>query len=100
MKFAWTGYIATTLSSLSLIPSVYTAVVKRSVHSVSYSYLVLGVSAQIFWLIYAYFNRDLPIAFLAMYLIVVFITIGVAKAYYEANKKDILSKTKLDCMLK
>lgn len=100
MKFVWIGYLATALSALSLVPSVYTAVVKKSVHSTSYAYLVIGMLGQIFWLIYGYNNRDWPIASLAMYLIFVFTTIGVAKAYYEANKKDVLSKAKLKCTVR
>lgn len=98
MKFVWVGYMATTLSALSLVPSVYTAVVKKSVHSTSYSYLIIGMLGRIFWLLYGFINRDWPIVVLSMYLIVVFITIGIAKIYYEANKKDVLSKTKLKCM--
>ena len=99
MKFAWVGYTATVLTCLSVAPSIYTSVVEKSVHSTTYSFVVLSIMGQVFWLIYGYNNKDWSITFMAIYLIIAFIIIGFSKAYYEAHKKDTMSQLKQTCSL-
>lgn len=97
MELAWVGYTATIITCLSFAPSLYTAVVDKSVNSTTYSFLILSIMGQVFWLIYGYNKRDWSISFMALYLIIAFIIIGSAKAYYEANKKDEMSQLKQTC---
>lgn len=94
MKSTWIGFIATLFSALSLLPTVYTVVKKKSTHSINYIYMSLGLFAQLLWLSYSLINEDWPLMLLAIYLIVVYCTMYVSKWYYEYTQQDVHSKLK------
>lgn len=99
MKHTWIGFIATLISAFSLLPTVYTVICKKSTHSINYLYVVLGFIAQLIWFAYAFINKDWPVLTLAIYLMLVYISILFSKWYYEHTHQDILSKLKDKCHL-
>lgn len=94
MKYVWFGYLATFLTALSLIPTVYTSTLKKSTNSISYAYILLGFLAQFCWLIYGIYNKNYPVLSLAIYLMVVYIIIFVAKWHYETTGQNLLARAK------
>jgi uncharacterized protein with PQ loop repeat len=92
MNYTWIGFIATFISAVSLLPTVYTTVVAKSTHSINYMYVALGFLAQITWAIYAIFNKDWPVLILAIYLMIVFVIIATSKFTYEKKGLDVHSQ--------
>jgi uncharacterized protein with PQ loop repeat len=94
MKYEWIGFLATFLTALSLLPTVYTAIFKKSTNSISYGYILLGFLSQFFWLIYGIYNKNYPISTLAIYLMTVYIIIIIAKWHYERTGQNLLAQAK------
>ena len=91
MKGTWIGFVATTISALSLLPVVYNTAIKKTTHSINYIYIMLGFLAQVFWIVYAVINKDYPLILLASYLIIVYTIISTSKWYYEKTGQDVHS---------
>lgn len=97
MRNSWIGFLAIITSALSLLPTVYTVVKNKSTHSINYLYTGIGFLAQLFWIIYALLNKDLPLSLLAIYMMIVYITISYHKWYYERTQQDVYSQLKNNC---
>lgn len=97
MKYKWIGYTATIISALSLLPMIHKTTIKKSTHSISYLFTFLSILAQILLIYYTTMNRDFPMLFLAVYLLIINVIITISKWYYEKTGQDAYTKLKNNC---
>jgi len=97
MKYENLGYTATIVNMFSILPLVFNAAVKKSTHTINYLYIYSAIFAQVLWFIYAKINDDKPLLFLATYLIIVFVVMGISKWHYERTGQDVHSQLKNKC---
>ena len=97
MKYIWLGFLGSIVAASSLLPTMYTVIKQKSTHSINYLYIALAFFAQLIWFLYSFLNKDFPLLFLSVYLMIVYIVILFNKWYYESTNQDVYSKLKHNC---
>jgi uncharacterized protein with PQ loop repeat len=97
MKLVWIGFLAVALSSISLVPALLDATVKKSTHSINYLYIILAIAGRVLWLYYGIASKDVPLTLISIYMILVFVIIVVSKWHYERTGQDVHSKLVREC---
>lgn len=97
MRNTGIGFLATSLSAISLLPMVFNTAVKKNTYSINYFYVLIAFIAQIVWFTYGFVNKDTPLIILSLYLLFVFTIVGFSKWYYERTEQDVHSKMLNHC---
>lgn len=86
------GYLATILSSLSILPNLYSIIFKKLTHGFNYLYGIIGLLAQICWLIFGLYKKNKQIIFVSIFLGICYSLILFYKFYYETTRQNVFQK--------
>lgn len=83
VRWEWMALIAATLSSAALIPQIVQVVRKQEADQVAIAFILMGLSANVLWLVYASANLIRPVIISASIITVLYITLLVCKLHFD-----------------
>ena len=84
-----TGYIATGLSAICLVPEVRRALETHHLKDVSWGMLILMFLSSMLWLLYGAMLHDIPLAFSPTINLIMEITLMILKKHYDHHRHPV-----------
>jgi MtN3 and saliva related transmembrane protein len=82
------GYIGAFLSSILYLPQLIHIIKRKQADDLSYIFLVLNIITSIFWIIYAIFEKSIPLIICDSFILLITLIMIFLKKYYHNIEKN------------